>query len=86
MFYLLARWRGNKGSRYWQQMEGHPIAKLGIGIEETNASISIPASMISVRYRNKEMLYCFGLVWYRTGSGTVIFFSFRYQTDWMPAF
>jgi hypothetical protein len=30
------------------------IPKLGIGIEETNAGIGIPASMISVQYRNKK--------------------------------
>ncbi len=30
------------------------IAKLGVGIEETNAGIDIPASMISVRYQNKK--------------------------------
>jgi hypothetical protein len=27
---------------------------MGIDIEETNAGIGIPASMISVRYRNKK--------------------------------
>jgi hypothetical protein len=30
------------------------FSKLGIGIDKTNAGIGIPASMISVRYRNKK--------------------------------
>jgi hypothetical protein len=50
------------------------LAKLGISIEETNAGIGIPASMISVRYLNKKMPDCISLVRYRTVSGTVSFF------------
>jgi hypothetical protein len=51
-----------------------PYTKLGIGIEETNAGIGIPASMISVRYRNKKMPDCISLVQYWIDSGTVSFF------------
>jgi hypothetical protein len=58
--------------------------KLGIDIEENNAGIGIPASMISVRYRNKKMPDCISLVQYWTGSGTVSFFSFQYWTDRTP--
>jgi hypothetical protein len=54
--------------------------------EETNASISIPASTITVRYRNKKMLDCLGLVRYQTcpviislNSGTGLF---RCRTVW----
>jgi hypothetical protein len=64
-------------------------AKLGISIEETNTSIGIPASMISIWYWNKKMPDCISLVRYRTGSATVSFFSFWYRTDWIldrPAF
>jgi hypothetical protein len=49
------------------------IPKLGIGIEETNSGIGIPASMISVRYRNKKMPDCISLVRYRIDSVTVSF-------------
>jgi hypothetical protein len=50
------------------------VAKLDIGIEETNAGISIPASLISVWYwiLKKAVLHQFSLV--PTGSGAVIFF------------
>jgi hypothetical protein len=51
-----------------------PLTKLGISIEETNPSIGIPASIVSVRYRNKKMPDCLSLVRYRTGSGTVSLF------------
>jgi hypothetical protein len=47
----------------------------GIGIEETNAGIGIPASQILVRYRTKKMPDCVTLVWYRTCSGIVSFFQ-----------
>jgi hypothetical protein len=48
---------------------------LGIGIEETNAGIGIPASIISFRYRTKEMPDCAGLVRYWIGPGIVSFFN-----------
>jgi hypothetical protein len=47
---------------------------LGIGIEETNAGIGIPASIISFWHRTKEMPDCAGLVRYWIGPGIVIFF------------
>ncbi len=50
-------------------------AQLGIGIEETNAGIGIPASQILVRYRAKKMPDCASLVRYRTCSGIVSFFQ-----------
>jgi hypothetical protein len=48
---------------------------VGIGIQETNAGISIPASVISVRYRIKKMPDCVTLIRYRVGSGIVIDFQ-----------
>jgi hypothetical protein len=51
------------------------LALLGIGIEETNAGIGIPASRILVRYPTKKMLDCVSLVRHRTCSGIVIFFQ-----------
>ncbi len=50
-------------------------AKLGIGIEETNAGIGIPASRILVRYWTKKMSDCVSLVHERTCSGIVSFFQ-----------
>jgi hypothetical protein len=47
---------------------------LGIGIEETNAGIGIPASIISFWHRTKEIPDCAGLVRYWIGPGIVIFF------------
>jgi hypothetical protein len=44
--------------------EGEQNAKLGIGIEETNASIGITACIILVRYRTKKMLECISFVRY----------------------
>jgi hypothetical protein len=49
-------------------------AELGIGIEQTNAGIGIPASRILVRYPTQKMPDCVGLVQYRTCSGIVSFF------------
>ncbi len=49
-------------------------AQLGIGIEQTNAGIGIPASRILVRYPTQKMPDCVGLVQYRTCSGIVSFF------------
>jgi hypothetical protein len=49
-------------------------ASLGIGIEETNAGIGVPAYIISVRYRTKQMPDCVGLVRYRISSGVVSFY------------
>jgi hypothetical protein len=58
--------------------------KLGINIEETNAGIGIPTSMISVRYRNKKNAGLHQLSpvldWFRHR----LFFSFQYRTDRMP--
>jgi hypothetical protein len=48
---------------------------VGIGILKTNAGIGIPASVISVRYRNKQMPDCVYLFRYRTGCGIVSFFQ-----------
>ncbi len=46
----------------------------GLGIEETNTGISIPAvSIISFQYRTKKMPNCICLVWYRLGPGIVSF-------------
>ncbi len=50
-------------------------ASRGISIEETNAGIGIPASIISVRYRTKQMPDCVGLVQYRISSGVVSFYN-----------
>jgi hypothetical protein len=50
-------------------------AYLGIGIEETNAGIGIPASRILVRYRTNIMPDCVSLVRYRACSGIVSFFQ-----------
>ncbi len=49
-------------------------AQLGIGIQETNAGIGIPASIISVRHRTKKLPDCLGLIRYRTCPGIVSFF------------
>jgi hypothetical protein len=48
---------------------------VGIGIQETNAGIGIPASVFSVRYRIKKMPDCVTLIRYRAGSGIVIDFQ-----------
>jgi hypothetical protein len=53
---------------------GH-LPWLGIGIEETNAGIGIPACRILFRYQNKKMPDCVSLVQYRTCSGIVTFFQ-----------
>jgi hypothetical protein len=50
------------------------ISELGIGIEEPNAGINIPVSIISVQYQTKKMLGCVGLVQYWIGPGIVSFF------------
>ncbi len=47
----------------------------GIGIEEINAGIGIPASQILVRYWTKKILDCVTLIRYRTCSGIVSFFQ-----------
>jgi hypothetical protein len=47
---------------------------LGIGIEEINAGIGIPASRILVRYQTQKIPDCVGLVRYWTCSGIVSFF------------
>jgi hypothetical protein len=47
---------------------------LDIGIEETNAGIGIPSSIISVRYWTKKLPDCLGLVRYRTIPSIVSFF------------
>jgi hypothetical protein len=49
--------------------------QLGIGIQETNAGIGIPASRILVQYQTKKMPDCVSLVRYRTGFGIVSFFQ-----------
>jgi hypothetical protein len=68
--YCTFKWRENpqefKQSLHW---------RLGIGIEETNASIGIRASIILVRCRTKKIPDCLGLVLYRTIPGIVSFFS-----------
>jgi hypothetical protein len=48
---------------------------VGIGILKTNAGIGIPASVISVRYRNKKLPDCVYLFRYRTGCGIDSFFQ-----------
>jgi hypothetical protein len=48
---------------------------VGIGIQEANAGIGIPASIISVRYQIKKMPDCITLILYRVGSGIVIDFQ-----------
>ncbi len=48
---------------------------MGIGIEETNAGIGIPASRILVRYRTKKMPDYVSIVWYQTCSGIVSVFQ-----------
>jgi hypothetical protein len=48
---------------------------VGIGIEETNAGIGIPASFLLVRYRTKKMPDCVALFRYRTSSGIVNHFQ-----------
>jgi hypothetical protein len=48
---------------------------VGIGIQESNAGIGIPASIISVRYRIKKMPDCVILIRYRAGPGIVIDFQ-----------
>ncbi len=48
---------------------------MGIGIEETNADIGIPASRILVRYQTNKMPDCVSLVRYRTCSGSISFFQ-----------
>jgi hypothetical protein len=55
------------------KVHAHPY--LGIGIEETNASIGISASRISVRYLTKKMPDCVSLVRYQTCSSIVSFFQ-----------
>ncbi len=50
------------------------LAQLGIGIEQTNANIGIPAFIISVLYWTKKMLDFIGLVQYRTSPGIISFF------------
>jgi hypothetical protein len=42
---------------------------VGIGIQKTNAGIGIPASVISVRYRDKQMPDFASLFRYRAASG-----------------
>jgi hypothetical protein len=49
--------------------------QLGIGIEETNAGIGIPACQILVRYWTKKMPDCVSLVRYRACSGIISFFQ-----------
>jgi hypothetical protein len=47
---------------------------VGIGIQKTNAGIDIPASDISVRYRNNRMPDCVVVFRYRTEFDIVMFF------------
>jgi hypothetical protein len=48
--------------------------KTGIGIEQTNSVIGIPAFIIPVWYRSKKMQDFIGLVRFWTGPSTVSFF------------
>jgi hypothetical protein len=53
--------RNAVGKEYWKKpLENYcqKTAKVDIGIKKTNAGISIPASVILVRYQNKKMLDC----------------------------
>jgi hypothetical protein len=47
------------------------IPLLGIGIEAGAAGISLPASIISVRYWNIPIPDCVSLFRYQTGSGII---------------
>jgi hypothetical protein len=44
-----------------------------MGIEENNASNSIPTFIISVHYWTKNMPDSVGSVWYQAGSGIISF-------------
>ncbi len=63
------------GAHSLQLLQVGSKAGLGIGIDKTNAGISIPASRILVRYRTSKMSDCVRLVRYRTCSGIVSFFQ-----------
>jgi hypothetical protein len=64
---------GGGGLKKTRNNSGLTCIKHDFGIEETNAGIGIPASVVSVRYRTKKMPDCLGVVQYRSSTGIVSF-------------